>query len=78
MIYVAERRLNLAQPFKAGIRHKPTTISSRQRRLKHSIVADATKCKKCLSIPALKRRTKLMPTLRVAELWLFTVCYSYY
>jgi hypothetical protein len=43
MLFVAERRLNLAQSFKAGITHQPTIPSSRQRRLRYSTVADATK-----------------------------------
>jgi len=68
MLFVAERRLNLAQPFKAGITHQLTTPSSPQRRLKHSIVTDVTKWNIFISILALRGRAKLMPTLRVESL----------
>ena len=73
MIYVAERRLSLAQPFKGWDHVRIYNPSSRQRRLKYSIVADATKDNLCLSIPAFKGRAKLMPTLRVENPMLFPV-----
>ena len=38
LFFVAERRLNLARPFKAGSL-PPLTFSSRQRRLKYSVPA---------------------------------------
>jgi hypothetical protein len=63
-ISVAERRLNLARPFKAGDQQNTIFVASAT--VEISIVADATRSKP-LTVPALKRRAKLTPTLRVEK-----------
>src|SRR5258705_8461646 len=64
MFFVAERRLSLAQPLKAGITHNQQLFVA-SAMVECSIVADATQIQKHSSIPALRGRTKVMPTLRV-------------
>ena len=73
MIYVAERRLSFSPVLQEWDHERIYNPSSLQRRLKYSIVADATKGNLCLSIPAFKGRVKLMPTLRVENPMLFPV-----
>ena len=63
-VFVAERRLSLAQPLKAGITYRPQLFVA-SATVDCSIVADATQIQKTFSIPALGGRAKFMPTLRV-------------
>ena len=64
--FVAERRLNLARPLKAGINATPNS-SSRQRRLKGQSSLTRRKSKYTSAIPALGGRAKVIPTLRVED-----------
>jgi hypothetical protein len=63
LFYVAERRLNLAQPPKAGITHHPQLFVA-SATVECSIVADATQIQKHFFDPGLGR-AEFMPTLRV-------------
>jgi hypothetical protein len=64
LFLVAERRLSLAQPLKAGITD-PQKLFVASATVETSIVADATQIQTNSSIPALRGRAKVMPTLRV-------------
>jgi len=66
LCYVAERRLNLARPLKAGIQINKI-FSSRQRRLNIQSSLTRRNPREPSSIPALRGRAKFMPTLRVED-----------
>jgi hypothetical protein len=61
---VAERRLNLARPFKAGIAKNPIHVASATIESRFSAVAGATNALCAGMIPALKGRAKFMLPLR--------------
>ena len=57
--------MSLARSFKAGFEKFSWGFASRQRQVKLSTVANATKLDALRVVPALKDRAKLMRTLRV-------------